>query len=41
MKEKQFESHKKYQAPESADSIVARIFSLEADIAASLKNLFN
>ena len=31
----------KYQAPEAADSIAERISSLEADIAASLKNLFN
>jgi type I restriction enzyme M protein len=31
----------KYQAPEAADSIAARISTLEADIAASLKNLFS
>ena len=31
----------KYQAPESADSIAARISALEAEIAESLKNLFD
>ena len=31
----------KYQAPEAADSIAARISTLEADIASSLKNLFS
>ena len=31
----------KYQPPEAADSIVARISSLESDIAESLKNLFS
>ena len=31
----------KYQAPEAADSIAARISTLEADIAESLKNLFS
>ena len=31
----------KYQAPEAADAIAARISALESDIAASLNNLFS